>query len=97
MDLSNNTSKYNNDQFKIFISLIKFILVNIIKINLGINIKENLISNISSSLLETSKSIDNNISLKVLNYLDNNENDLLIYNLDKRIFTLNMFSSLSNS
>ena len=87
---------YPNDQFILFLSLIKFIIVHTTKINLGIDIKKNFISGISNSLIEISKYLDNKISLKILEYLNTYENDLFVYNLDKKIFILNIFSPLSN-
>ena len=97
LELSNKVGIYSNDQFIIFLSLIKFILVNTTKINLGIEIKKYFVSDLSTSLLELSKYLDNHISLKILEYLNIHENDLFVYNLDKKIFSLNIFSSLSKS
>ena len=96
LQLSNKVGMYSNDQFTLFLSLIKFIIVHTIKINLGIDIQKNFISDISKSLLEMSKYLDNRISQKILEYLNTYEKDLFIYNLDKRIFILNIFSPLSN-
>ena len=87
---------YSNDQFLLFLSTIKFIIVHTTKINLGIDIQNNFISDISRSLLEMSKYLDNRISRKILEYLNTYEKDLFIYNLDKKIFILNIFSPLSD-
>ena len=87
---------YSNDKFILFLSLIKFIIIHTIKINLGIDIQKNFISDISKSLLEMSKYLDNQISQKILEYLNTYEKDLFGYNLDKKIFILNIFSPLSN-
>jgi DNA polymerase-3 subunit delta' len=95
LQLSDKVGMYSNDQFMLFLSLIKFIIVNTTKINLGIDIKKNLISGISNSLSEMSKYLDNQISQKILVYLNTYENDLFVYNLDKKIFILNIFSPLS--
>ena len=84
-------------KYKIFLSLIKFIFFNIIKINLGVNIKESFISDISTTLQNLSKYFDNQISLKILEYLNINEKDLFIFNLDKRVFNLNLFSLISKT
>ncbi len=97
LELSNKVGIYSNDQFIIFLLLIKFILVNTTKINLGVEIKKYFVSDLSKSLLELSKYLDNHISLKILEYLNIHENDLFVYNLDKKIFSLNLFSSLSKS
>jgi len=96
LQLSNQAGMYSNDQFILFLSLIKFIIVHTTKINLGIDIQKNFISDISKSLLEMSKYLDNQISQKILEYLNTYENDLFVYNLDKKIFVLNIFSPLSN-
>jgi DNA polymerase III delta prime subunit len=96
LQLSNKVGMYSNDQFILFLSLIKFIIVHTTKINLGIDIQKNFISDISESLLEISKYLDNQISQKILVYLNTYENDLFVYNLDKKIFILNIFSPLSN-
>ena len=96
LQLSNQVGMYSNDQFILFLSLIKFIIVHTTKINLGIDIQKNFISDISKSLLEMSKHLDNQISQKILEYLNTYEKDLFVYNLDKKIFILNIFSPLSN-
>ena len=70
--------------------------VHTTKINLGIDVQKNFISDISKSLLEISKYLDNQISQKILEYLNAYEKDLFVYNLDKKIFILNIFSPLSN-
>lgn len=95
LQLSDKVGMYSNDHFILFLSLIKFIIVNATKINLGIDIKKNFISGISNTLLEMSKYLDNQISQKILEYLNTYENDLFVYNLDKKIFILNIFSPLS--
>ena len=95
LNLSNFIGNFNNDQFKVFLSLIKFIFINITKINLGIKTKDFLISDLSKSLYNLSKKLDNKVTLKILTYLSNNEKDLFTFNLDKKVFILNMFSHLS--
>ena len=94
LQLSNKVGTYTNDQFIIYLSLIKFILVNTIKINIGIDIKKNFVSDLSIYLLELSEYLDNDVSTNILEYLNVHENDLFVYNLDKKIFSLNIFSSL---
>ena len=94
LQLSYKVGTYTNDQFIIYLSLIKFILVNTIKINIGIDIKKNFVSDLSIYLLELSEYLDNDVSTNILEYLNVHENDLFVYNLDKKIFSLNIFSSL---
>ena len=43
IEFSSELSTRNDDQFSIFLIIIKFILSNVIKINLGIEIKKNTI------------------------------------------------------
>ena len=95
-EFSSRVSQYNNENFKLYLSLIRFIIINTIKINLGIKINNYYHSYLSNILVDLSQHIDNNISLKILDYLDFNEKNLFIFNLDKRIFNLNLFSSLPN-
>jgi len=95
LELSNNVGEFNNEQFKIFLTLIRFILINTTKINLGINIKQLFVSDVSKSLNHLSKYLNNKLSLNILEYLNINENDLFTFNLDKKIFSLNIFSSIS--
>ena len=95
LELSNNVGTFNNEQFKIFLTLIKFILVNTTKINLGINIQQFFVSDISKSLNELSQFLNNNIALNILEYLNIYEKDLFTFNLDKKIFSLNIFSPFS--
>ena len=88
-DLSEYVSSFSNDEYKVFLMLLRFILINIIKNNLGILSEfttlnnENLISKL--------------ISFEILEFIDNNEKDLFIYNLDKKIFCLNIFIPLKKS
>tara|TARA_Y100000590_G_scaffold238614_1_gene268423 strand:+ start:3820 stop:4827 length:1008 start_codon:yes stop_codon:yes gene_type:complete len=97
LELSNNVGSFDNDEFKIFISLIKFILINTIKINLGVNINNFFKSNLTNSLLKLSKNINNIAAREILDYLSLNENDLYRLNLDKKLFSLNIFSPLTHS
>ena len=69
--------------------LLRFILINIIKNNLGI------LSEFST--LNNESFITKLISFEILEFIDNNEKDLFIYNLDKKIFCLNIFIPLKKS
>ena len=85
-------SELDNEKLKVFISFIKFILITINKIKLGINITKNFLS---KSILKI-ETITDNISIdfiqRKLDYLINNENDLFTFNLDKKIFMINFIS-----
>jgi len=97
VNLSTFVSSYSNDQFKIYISIIKFILITIIKINFGCNFSKYFKSNIIQSLEKFSFPSDNMIYFEMLVYLNKNEKDLFIYNLDKNIFNLNIYTSLNKT
>lgn len=93
--LSSFLSNQSNEQFRSFLYIFKFILINIIKINLKVEIKDSFISNILNPLFDLSSNLDNQLCIEVLNYLYTHENDLFTYNLDKKIFTINLFSKLT--
>ena len=95
INLSTCVSSYSNDQFKIYISIIKFILITILKIKVGYNFSNVFRSNILHSLEKLSSTFDNLICFEILEYINNNENDLFTYNLDKKIFNLNIFAPLN--
>lgn len=90
---NNDTIKFlsglDNEKLKVFISFIKFILITINKIKLGINITKNYLS---KSILKI-ETISDNLSIDLiqrkLDYLIINENDLFTFNLDKKIFMIN--------
>ncbi len=88
-DLSEYVSSFSNDEYKVFLMLLRFILINIIKDNLGI------LSEFSTIVNESY--ITKFISFEILDFIDNNEKDLFIYNLDKKIFCLNIFIPLKKS
>jgi len=96
LNLSNNVGSYSNEQYKVFLYIIKFILTNIIKFNLGINFHHLVNKKLSESLFDISKCLNNNVCIEILKYIDNNEKNLFIFNLDKKIFSLNIFSSLGH-
>ena len=93
---NNDTIKFlsslDNDQLKIFLSFIKFILITINKIKLGINITENYLSKSILKINTISDKISIDCIQKKLDYLINNENDLFTFNLDKKIFMINFIS-----
>lgn len=93
---NNDTIKFlsslDNDQLKIFLSFIKFILITINKIKLGINITKNYLSDSVLKIQTISDKISLDIIQKKLDYLINNENDLFTFNLDKKIFMINFIT-----
>ena len=90
LNLSDFVSKFDNYNFKIFLTLLRFIIITIQKIDLGCKIEYELSLSSASKLLN----INELILLEILDYLNNNEKDLFIYNLDKKFFCLNIFNPL---
>ena len=54
-------------------------------------------SEISDIFEDLAHYIDLNNCIETMNYIDEYQNDLFIFNLDKKIFTLNLFSEISNN
>ena len=86
-------SAFENDRFNIHLSLFKFILVVLKKIKLGINIKNIYLSNSVLDIANLSNKLNTDIIEKKFDYLINNENDLFTFNLDKKFFMINFFST----
>ena len=95
-DSNNDTIKFlstlDNEKLKVFISFIKFILITINKIKLGINITKNYLSKSILKIATISDKISIDLIQRKLDYLINNENDLFTFNLDKKIFMINFIS-----
>ena len=85
-------SSFDNERLKIFISIIKFILITINKIKLGINITKNYLSKSILKIDTISDKISIDYIQRKLDYLIYNENDLFTFNLDKKIFMINFIS-----
>ena len=90
---NNDTIKFlsglDNEKLKVFISFIKFILITINKIKLGINITKNYISKSILGIETISDNLSIDLIQRKLDYLIINENDLFTFNLDKKIFMIN--------
>ena len=95
-DSNNDTIKFlstlDNEKLKVFISFIKFILITINKIKLGIDIAKNYLSKSILKIETISDKISIDLIQRKLDYLINNENDLFTFNLDKKIFMINFIS-----
>jgi len=91
-ELIDTLSNFENEKLKIYLSFIKFILIILKKIKLGINIKDYYLSKNILKIENISDQISIDSILKKLEYLINNENDLFTFNLDKKIFILNFFA-----
>ena len=85
-------SGFDNEILKVSISFIKFILIIINKIKLGINITENYLSKSILKIDTISDKISIDFIQRKLDYLINNENDLFTFNLDKKIFMINFIT-----
>ncbi len=83
---------FENEKMKIYLSFIKFILITINKIKLGIDIRENYLSNNILKIEEVADKITNDTIQRKLDYLINNQNDLFTFNLDKKIFMINFMT-----
>ena len=95
-DSNNDTIKFlstlDNEKLKVFISFIKFILITINKIKIGIDIAKNYLSKSILKIAKISDKISIDFIQRKLDYLINNENDLFTFNLDKKIFMINFIT-----
>ncbi len=92
-NIINHFSNFENEKFKIHLSLIKFILIIFEKVKIGINISENYLSKNILKIQNLSEKITIDTIHNKLDYLINNENDLFTFNLDKKIFMINFFAN----
>ncbi len=92
IDLSNILSKYNDDEFINYLSILKFLLIIINKIQINENkLSINNIPNYNI-LVNVSKNLSKKNIIDRFNYLINNQNELFSLNLDKKIFILNFLT-----
>ena len=91
-NITNLFSNFENEKYKIFLSLIKFILIVFKKVKIGLDIGESYLSNKLLKIENLSEKITIDTINNKLDYLINNENDLFTFNLDKKIFMLNFFA-----
>ena len=95
-DSNNDTIKFlstlDNEKLKVFISFMKFILITINKIKLGIDIAKNYLYKSILKIATISDKISIDLIQRKLDYLINNENDLFTFNLDKKIFMINFIT-----
>ena len=96
-EINNNTinlfCNFENEKFKIHLSLIKFILIVFKKVKMGVNIAENYLSKNILKIENLSEKITIDTIHNKLDYLINSENDLFTFNLDKKIFMINFFTN----
>ena len=91
-DIIDVLSNFVNEKLKIYLSLIKFILITMSKIKIGINISENYLSFNILKIENVSNQISAYTISRKLDYLINNENDLFTFNLDKKTFMINFIA-----
>ena len=94
IELSSKISEFENEKFQTYISVLKFILLNLSKIKIDMNVLDQFVSNKIKKLIILSENISQKTIIKKLEYLIKNENDLFTYNLDKKFFLLNFFSEI---
>jgi len=94
IELSSKISEFENEKFQTYISVLKFILLNLSKIKIDMNALDQFVSNKIKKLIIRSENISQKTIIKKLEYLIKNENDLFTYNLDKKFFLLNFFSEI---
>jgi len=85
-------SKFDNEKLKVYLSLLKFILITIIKIKYRVNIFDYFLSSNIKKIIDISEDVSFTSINKKLEYLIKNENDLFTLNLDKKIFMINFFA-----
>ena len=95
LNLADKVNTFTNNEYKTFFILLRFILITIIKMNLGLELMNILSNNLYLNIKKASHSLKPTIVLEMLEYLNENEADLFIYNLDKKFFCINIFKSLS--
>ena len=89
IDFSKSISS-NNNEFNFFIFLLKFILINSIKYSIGLkNEQTNLYKEFNKKI---SYKISLNRRIKILNFINENENHINLFNLDKKLFIINIFA-----
>ena len=69
--------------------------MRMIKMNIDDNMINDSDFNFQNIFQYIPNKIKNDTFIQILEYLNKNENDLFIYNLDKKIFTLNIFTPLN--
>ncbi len=91
-NIINLFSNFENEKYKIFLSLVKFILILFKKVKMGLDLDKYYLSQIILKIENLSEKITIDTIDNKLDYLINNENDLFTFNLDKKIFMINFFA-----
>ena len=90
-NLIDNITKLDNDKFKSYLLLLKWILISLNKFKIDNNETNNYLSNKFLILKKISDSIGVNNIFDKFNFLSRSEADLFTYNLDKKLFMLRFF------
>ncbi len=93
INLANTISKFDNDQFKSYLSILKTILITLNKLKISDYDSTNYVSNYFNLLKNLSKTISNKNIIDRFDFLTNNESDLFTYNLDKKLFMLKFLTT----
>ena len=87
-ELINILSKLNNDQFKIYLSILKSLLIILNKLKNNHFNSNSYLSNKFKYLINSSQNLSKKNIIDRFEFLSNNESDLFTYNMDKKIFML---------
>jgi len=85
-------SNFENEKLKIYLSILKFILITLMKLKYGVNIFDYFLSSNVKKIINISDDVSINLINNKLEYLIKNENDLFTLNLDKKIFMINFLA-----
>ncbi len=92
IQLSNIISSFDNDKFINYLSILKSVLIILGKIK-STNYNNNYLSKKFKNLVQISSRIKLKNIIDRFDFIIKNENDLLTFNLDKKLFMLKFFSS----
>ena len=93
LELIQSLSILDNDKFKTYLSVLKTILINLLKLKITDFETKIYNGNNLKFINDLSKKLSYKNILDRLEFLTNNENDLFKFNLDKKIFMLRFFTS----
>ncbi len=91
--LADILSKYDNDKFKLYLSILKSILITLNKIQNDDFKLNNYLSTKYKMMEDISNYLSKQNIIDRFNYLINNESDLFTYNLDKKLFMLKFLTN----
>ena len=86
IDLSNSISKMDDEKFKNYLSVLKSLLIIIHKSKISKNLQESFLSQSLKNIQTISSHLSIQNIIDRFEFLINNEKDLFVYNLDKKLF-----------